>query len=67
MMGQEYLTDYEKRCLTDSAEVIQKNYPLLSLNQIRNDIEDMKLIATPLEHAKFCKFLLKIRRIIYFF
>lgn len=65
MTGQEYLTDYEKRCLNDSAEVIQKSYPLVSLNQIRDDIEAMRPLDTPWEEARFRSFLWKIESFIY--
>ena len=67
MMGQEYLSDYEKRCLNDSAEVIQKSYPLVSLNQIREDIKAMRYLDTPWERANFRKFLRKIRSLVYRF
>jgi hypothetical protein len=65
MKGEEYLTDYEKRCLNDKAEVIQKSYPLVLLKQIREDIEAVKLLATPWEQAKFRKFLRKIQSLVY--
>ena len=67
MTGQEYLTDYEKRCLTDSADVIKKSYPLVSLNQIRDDIEAIRPLDTPWEQAKFRNFLRKIKGVIYRF
>jgi hypothetical protein len=67
MTGLEYLTDYEKRCLNDSAKVIQKSYPLVSLNQIRDDIEAMKLLAIPWEQARFRRFLSKIRSLVFRF
>lgn len=65
MTGLEYLTDYEKRCLNDSAEVIQKSYPLIPLSQIRNDIESMKSLDTPWEQAKLLRFLRKIKNLVY--
>lgn len=65
MTGQEYLTDYEKRCLNDSAEVIQKCYPLVPLNQIREDIKAMRYLDTPWERAKLRDFLRKIKSLVY--
>ena len=67
MTGQEFLTEYEKLCLTVSVEVIQKNYPLVSLNQIRDDIEAIRPLDTPWEQAKFRNYLGKIRGVIYRF
>lgn len=67
MTGQEFLTEYEKLCLTVSAEVIQKSYPLVSLNQIRDDIEAIKPLGTPWQKAKFRNFLRKINGVIYRF
>lgn len=67
MTGQEFLTEYEKLCLTVSAEVIQKNYPLVSFNQIRDDIEAIRPLDTPWEQAMFRNFLRKIKGVIYRF
>ena len=64
-MSQEYLTDYEKRCLNDSAEAIQKSYPLVPLKQIREDIEAIKQLATPWEQAKFRRFLCRMKSLVY--
>lgn len=67
MTGQEFLTEYEKLCLTVLAEVIQKVYLLISLTQIGDNIEALRPLGIPGEQAKFRNFLRKIKGVIYRF
>lgn len=66
-MSFEYLTDYERMCLTASVDEIQRAYPLVPRPQIEQDIKLMKAMDTAWERAKFRRFLRKVRGFIYRF
>jgi Zn-finger domain-containing protein len=64
-MEHDYLTDYEKLCLNESADKIKKRYPLIPLIQIKEDLEVLKALKTPWERTKFRRFLRSISSFVY--
>lgn len=61
----EYLTNYEKLCLTASVEEIHRVYPRLSKKQIESDMNLMKAADAEWERAKFRRFLRNLSWAIY--
>ena len=64
-MSFEYLTHYDRLCLTTSVEEIRAAYPHISPVQIEQEVKLMKAMETEWEKAKFRRFLRKIRAFIY--